>query len=56
MVPTGINPESGLVEIIEQPVHPWYVGTQIHPEYLSKALNPHQLFIAFIKATIVNRK
>jgi CTP synthase len=56
MVPTGFNPESGLVEIMEQPGHPWFVGTQFHPEYRSTALNPHPLFIAFIKATIKNKK
>jgi CTP synthase len=56
MIPTGINPESGLVEIMEQSEHPWFVGTQFHPEYRSTALNPHPLFIAFIKATIENRK
>lgn len=56
MVPTGINPESGLVEIMEQTGHPWFVGTQFHPEYRSTALNPHPLFIAFIKAAIENRK
>lgn len=56
MVPTGINPESGLVEIMEQPDHPWFVGTQFHPEYSSTALNPHPLFIAFIKAAIENSK
>jgi len=56
MVPTGINPENGLVEIMEQPAHPWFVGTQFHPEYRSTALNPHPLFIAFIKAAIKNKK
>jgi CTP synthase len=56
MIPTGINPESGLVEIMEQPGHPWFVGTQFHPEYRSTALNPHPLFIAFIKAAIKNSK
>ncbi|MCD4709293.1 MAG: CTP synthase [Bacteroidales bacterium] len=56
MIPTGINPENGLVEIMEQPGHPWFVGTQFHPEYRSTALNPHPLFISFIKATIKNRK
>lgn len=56
MVPTGINPESGLVEIMEQPGHPWFVGTQFHPEYRSTVLNPHPLFIAFIKAAIKNSK
>jgi len=56
MVPTGINPESGLVEIMEQPGHPWFVGTQFHPEYSSTVLNPHPLFISFIKAAIKNSK
>lgn len=56
MVPTGINPESGLVEIMEQPGHPWFVGTQFHPEYRSTALNPHPLFVAFIKAAITRSK
>jgi len=56
MVPTGINPENGLVEIMEQPAHPWFVGTQFHPEYRSTALNPHPLFVAFIKAAIKNEK
>lgn len=54
MISTGINPESGLVEIMEQVGHPWFVGTQFHPEYRSTALNPHPLFIAFIKASIEN--
>ncbi len=49
---TGINPESGLVEIIEVPALTWYVGTQFHPEYGSTVLNPHPLFLAFIKAAI----
>ena len=49
MISTGINPESGLVEIMEQLGHPWFVGTQFHPEYRSTVLHPHPLFIAFIK-------
>ena len=56
MVPAGINPESGLVEIMEQPGHPWFVGTQFHPEYSSTVLNPHPLFTSFIKAAIKNSK
>ena len=56
MVPTGINPESGLVEIMEQKDHPWFVGTQFHPEYRSTVLNPHPLFVAFIKACLENKK
>ena len=47
---TGINPETGLVEIVEIPSHRWYVGTQFHPEYSSTVLHPHPLFMDFIKA------
>jgi len=52
MISTGINPESGLVEIMEQTDHPWFVGTQFHPEYRSTVLNPHPIFIAFVNAAI----
>ncbi|RDK85577.1 CTP synthase [Marinirhabdus gelatinilytica] len=47
---TGINPKTGLVEIIEIPEHPWFVGVQYHPEYKSTVANPHPLFVAFVKA------
>ena len=53
---TGINPESDLVEIVEIPALKWYVGTQFHPEYSSTVLNPHPLFVAFVKAAIENEK
>jgi len=56
MVATGKNPESGLVEIIELPEHPWFVGAQFHPEYKSTVANPHPLFVAFIEAAIKNKK
>lgn len=49
---TGVNPDSGLVEIIELDGHPWYIGTQFHPEYSSTVLHPHPLFISFVKAAI----
>jgi CTP synthase len=52
MVPAGINPESNLVEIIEIPSHKWFVGVQFHPEYSSTVINPHPLFVSFIKACI----
>ena len=52
MKSTGINPESGLVEIVEIPALKWFVGTQFHPEYSSTVLNPHPLFVSFIKAAI----
>lgn len=46
----GTNPESNLIEIVEIPEHKWYVGTQFHPEYSSTVLNPHPLFVDFVKA------
>jgi CTP synthase len=52
MLPVGINPESGLVEIIEIPDHKWFVGVQFHPEYSSTVINPHPLFVSFVKACI----
>ena len=52
MIATGKNPETGLVEIVEIPNHPWFVGTQFHPEYKSTVANPHPLFVAFIDAAI----
>lgn len=56
MIASGLNPDSGLVEIMEIPAHPWFVGTQFHPEYKSTVLNPHPLFVRFIKATIDSKK
>ncbi len=50
MVATGINPDTGLVEIIEIPSHPWFMGVQYHPEYKSTVASPHPLFVAFVKA------
>lgn len=47
---TGINPETKLVEIVEIPTHPFFIGTQFHPEYKSTVENPHPLFMAFINA------
>ncbi|MCK9640770.1 MAG: CTP synthase [Prolixibacteraceae bacterium] len=52
MKAVGFNPDTGLVEVIEIPDHPWFVGVQFHPEYSSTVLQPHPLFIAFIKAVI----
>ena len=50
MMATGINPDTGLVEIIEIPTHPWFVGVQYHPEYKSTVASPHPLFVAFVGA------
>jgi CTP synthase len=49
MIATGYNPETGLVEIVEIPSHKWFVGVQFHPEYNSKLIKPHPLFIDFVK-------
>lgn len=54
MKATGFNPDTNLVEVIELPDHPWFVGVQFHPEYRSTVLQPHPLFVAFIKAVIEN--
>ena len=50
MVFAGINPDMDLVEIVELPDHPFFVGVQFHPEYISRPLDPHPLFMGFIKA------
>jgi CTP synthase len=54
-VATGINQKNNLVEIIEIPNHPWFVGVQFHPEYKSTVANPHPLFCGFIEACINNK-
>ncbi|WP_062059541.1 CTP synthase [Aquimarina longa] len=53
---TGVNPKTGLVEIVEIPDHPWFVGVQYHPEYKSTVAKPHPLFIAFIQAAVAYSK
>ncbi|MFP4557089.1 MAG: CTP synthase [Bacteroidales bacterium] len=52
MVPSGINPDTGLVEIVEISNHPWFVGVQFHPEYKSTVIKPHPLFESLIKAAL----
>ena len=54
MVASGINTETGLVEIVEIPSHPWFVGVQYHPEYKSTVANPHPLFVHFVKAALAH--
>jgi CTP synthase len=55
MVFSGICPENNLIEIIELPSHPWFVGGQFHPELRSRATNPHPLFRDFVKAAVEHR-
>ena len=52
---SGHNPDYGLVEIVEAPDHPWFLGCQFHPEFKSKPLAPHPLFKAFIGAAYAHR-
>lgn len=51
-VPAGINPESNLVEIMELKNHPWFIGTQFHPELKSTVESPHPLFVEFVGAAL----
>ncbi len=55
LVISGINKERDLVEIVELPNHPFFVGTQFHPEFTSRPLRPHPLFNAFVKAGLKKR-
>jgi CTP synthase len=50
MVPSGKNPVSGLVEIVELPNHPFFIGVQYHPELKSTVENPQPIFVHFVKA------
>ena len=52
MKAVGVNPDTNLVEVIEIENHPWFVGTQYHPEYKSTVLSPSPLFVAFVKAAL----
>ena len=56
MKAVGVNPETRLVEVVEIPEHPWFVGVQFHPEYSSTVLRPHPLFVAFVDAVLKNKK
>ncbi len=51
----GENPEAHLVEVVELAGKKWYIGTQYHPEYSSTVLNPHPLFMDFVRAAIANK-
>ena len=53
-VKAGVNPDTDLVEIIENKSHPWFIGVQFHPEYKSSVSNPHPLFVNFVGASLTN--
>ena len=52
MKTVGVNPATKLIEVVELEGHPWFVGVQFHPEYKSTVLNPHPLFVSFVKAAL----
>lgn len=52
LVFSGLSPDGSLVEIIEWPDHPWFLGCQFHPEFKSRPMNPHPLFREFIRASL----
>lgn len=49
---SGVSPDGKLVEAIELKDHPFFVGTQFHPEYLSRPLSPHPIFASFVEAVL----
>ncbi|MHA1233319.1 MAG: glutamine amidotransferase-related protein, partial [Candidatus Helarchaeota archaeon] len=53
---SGLNQDLNLVEIIELPNHPWFIGVQFHPEFKSRPNRAHPLFREFIKAAIANSR
>ena len=56
LVASGFNPKTGLVEVVEIPSHPWFVGVQYHPEYKSTVADPHPLFVGFVKAVLMQKQ
>jgi CTP synthase len=55
LVFSGKSPDGKFIEIVELPHHPWFLGCQFHPEFKSKPLSPHPLFVSFIRAAYENR-
>jgi CTP synthase len=56
MMASGLNPDSGLVEVIELKGHPFFIGVQYHPELKSTVENPHPIFVHFIKAALEQQR
>ncbi|MFT3687309.1 MAG: CTP synthase [Phycisphaerales bacterium] len=55
LVCSGVNPDTGLVEVIELPNHPFFIGVQYHPEYKSTVANPHPIFVSFVAAMVKHK-
>ncbi|MDX1903149.1 MAG: CTP synthase [Thermonemataceae bacterium] len=56
LIATGLNPDTSLVEAVELQDHPWFVGVQYHPELKSTVMNPHPLFVRFVKAAMEHKE
>jgi CTP synthase len=56
MIISGRSPDGKFVEIAELPDHPWFLGVQFHPEFLSRPLRPHPLFASFVEAAYRHRQ
>ncbi|MEM1257444.1 MAG: CTP synthase [Bacteroidota bacterium] len=56
LVASGFNVQTNLVEIVELPSHPWFIGVQYHPEYKSTVAKPHPLFVGFVKAVLAQKQ
>ena len=56
LVLSGLSPDESLVEIVELPGHPWYLGCQFHPELKSRPTRPHPLFASFIQAALAHKQ
>lgn len=53
---SGLSPDGNLVEMVELPDHPWFVGCQFHPEFKSRPMDPHPLFVSYIEACVAQAK
>jgi CTP synthase len=56
LVLSGLSPDGRLVEMVELPDHPWFVGCQFHPEFKSRPMEPHPLFREFIRASLEHKR
>ncbi len=56
LISSGVNPQTGLVEIVEIKDHPFFIGVQYHPEYKSTVANPHPIFVNFVAAAVEAKK
>lgn len=53
LILSGLSPDGRLVEMVEMPDHPWFVGVQFHPELKSRPTRPHPLFRDFVRAAVI---